>query len=152
MMGIGMMVNSPYIILLTLKIFNSNDVVLARQRARQITALLNFDLHSQTKIATVVSEIARNAYQYAGGGKIEYCLSKDLSKPKFIVRISDKGPGISNLTKILAGQNISTTGSGVGIIGSKRIMDELTINTSSQHGTEVIAEMNLPVTASILKP
>ena len=55
--------------LLTLELRLEHDVVLARQRARQIAALLGFDTQDQTRIATAVSEMARNAYKYAGGGR-----------------------------------------------------------------------------------
>ena len=58
--------------LLTLEIRLEPDVVLARQRARQIAGLLGFPPLDQTRIATAVSEIARNAFQYAGGGKVEF--------------------------------------------------------------------------------
>jgi anti-sigma regulatory factor (Ser/Thr protein kinase) len=54
-----------------------SDVVVARQRARQIAALVGFDATDQTRIATAVSEIARNAFVYAGGGKVEFVLEGD---------------------------------------------------------------------------
>ncbi len=133
------MLSLPYIVLLTLNIKNSDDIVIARQRAKQITELLHLDTQSQTKLATVVSEISRNACLYAGGGKIEYCLSKNPLGRTLIARITDKGPGIDNLSAILAGEHAT----GRGISGSNRIMDRLVINTSAQ-GTEVIAEINLP--------
>ena len=55
--------------LLTYALNVQSDVVGARQRARQIAALLGFDVREQTQIATSVSEIARNAFRYAGGGR-----------------------------------------------------------------------------------
>lgn len=58
--------------LLTLDVRLEPDVVLARQRARQIAGLLGFPPLDQTRIATAVSEIARNAFQYAAGGKVEF--------------------------------------------------------------------------------
>ena len=56
----------------TLDVRLEPDVVLARQRARQIAGLLGFAPLDQTRIATAVSEIARNAFQYAGGGRVEF--------------------------------------------------------------------------------
>ena len=53
-----------------------HDVVLVRQRARQIAGLLGFESQDQTRIATAVSEIARNAFQYAGGGKVEFLVEE----------------------------------------------------------------------------
>ena len=58
--------------LLTLDLHQQQDVVVARQRARQIAALLGFDSQDQTRLATAVSEIARNAFQYTGGAAIEF--------------------------------------------------------------------------------
>ena len=58
--------------LLRMEIRHEHDVVLVRQRARQIAAALKFDSQDQTRIATALSEVARNAFQYAGGGLVEF--------------------------------------------------------------------------------
>jgi anti-sigma regulatory factor (Ser/Thr protein kinase) len=70
------------------------DIVRARQRARQLAGLLGFDLQEQTRIATAVSEIARNAFTYAGGGRSRSNW-KERPPPSFLVHISDQGPGIT---------------------------------------------------------
>lgn len=138
------------IILLTLNVNDSLSVMSARQRARQIAALLQFDVPAQTKIATVVSELSRNAYLYAGGGKIDYCISQDLPVRTFKIKITDKGPGITELNKILE-DKITSKQKGLGILGSKKIMDKFSIY-SSEKGTEIIVEMvlfpNVPVITS----
>src|SRR5256885_16607873 len=84
------------------------DVVLARQRARQIAALLGFDAQDQTRLATAVSEIARNAFQYAGGGRVEY-LVDDSAPQQFLIRVSDGGPGGLGLGRGLIGQQCLPT-------------------------------------------
>ena len=71
-----------------------HDVVLARQRARQIAGLLGFDAQDQTRIATAVSEIARNAFQYAGGGTGRVRRRGPTAPQSLLVRVSDQGPGI----------------------------------------------------------
>lgn len=58
--------------LLRMEIRYERDVVLARQRARTVAAALKFDVQAQSRLATAVSEIARNAFQYAGGGWIDF--------------------------------------------------------------------------------
>jgi hypothetical protein len=63
--------------LLSLAISYENDVVQARQRARQIAELLGFDVPDQSRIATAVSEIARNAVTYAGRGAVEFRIRRD---------------------------------------------------------------------------
>ena len=76
----------------------------ARQRARQIARLLGFDAQDQTRISTAVSEIARNAFNYASGGRVEYLLEGRTAPQLFIVKISDSGPGVRDLNTILEGR------------------------------------------------
>src|SRR6266446_2529732 len=88
------------------------DVVLIRQRARQIAQLLGFDVQDQTRIATAVSEVARNALAYAGGGNVEFHVEGQTRPQLLQVSVSDHGPGIPHLQEILAGQYQSSTGTG----------------------------------------
>src|SRR4029077_4881250 len=96
------------------------DVVAARQRTRQIASALGFDTQDQTRLATAVSELARNAYGYAKGGKIEFLIEGQTIPQVCIIRISDKGPGIPQLKTILDGRYRSSTGMGLGIVGARR--------------------------------
>src|SRR2546428_14057474 len=100
--------------ILTLQICFEHDVVLARQRARQISQFLGFDDREQTRIATAVSEIARNALGYAGGGRIEFQLDRDSEPEALLIRISDSGAGIQELPAIFEGRYRSKTGMGMG--------------------------------------
>jgi signal transduction histidine kinase len=145
--------------LLALEIRTEHDVVLCRQRARQMAAGLGFDSQEQVRIATAVSEIARNAYQYARGGKVAFAVGTTLPSSKsvgrslqmFTVSIKDQGPGIADLAGVLAGRVTSQTGLGVGIIGSTRLMD-LAEFASSPQGTSVILGKYLPPSAKPLSP
>jgi len=128
--------------LLTISLQSEHDVVLARQRAGQVASLLGFSLQDQSRIATSVSEIARNAYEYARGGLVYFRLVFDEATLQIEVR--DKGVGISALEAILNGDYKSPTGMGLGILGTKRLMDKVEINTSSK-GTAVVLEKRLPV-------
>lgn len=119
-------------------------MVLARRRAREVAGLLGFEPQDQTRIATAVSEIARNACRYAGGGRVEFSLEGSSSPQLLLVRVVDEGPGIAHLAEILSGQYRSTTGMGVGIVGSQRLMDQLDIRTSPGAGTEVVLKKMLP--------
>jgi signal transduction histidine kinase len=127
---------------LTVEIRHEQDVVLARQRARELGSLLGLDVREQTRLATAVSEIARNACTYAGGGRVEYQVEKS-DVPTLIVRISDHGPGIPNLKAIFDGRYHSQTGMGMGIIGARRLVDSFDISTSPQ-GTAVLMGKRLP--------
>ena len=129
--------------LLRMDLRYEHDVVLARQRARQIAAALKFDPQDQTRIATALSEIARNAFQYAGGGLVEFSVEKKPT-PALHISVSDKGRGITNLQEILDGRYVSRTGMGLGLIGAKRLMDFLTVEATFPSGTIVTMGKNIP--------
>jgi signal transduction histidine kinase/DNA-binding response OmpR family regulator len=126
------------------------DVVVARQRARQVAALIGFDPQDQTRIATAVSEIARNAYRYAGGGKVEFSLEGESAPQLLLARVRDEGPGIANLDRVLGGQYRSQTGMGIGILGVHRLMDQVEIETQPGKGTQVLLKKILPPRAPVV--
>jgi signal transduction histidine kinase/DNA-binding response OmpR family regulator len=129
--------------ILAVRLQDEHDVVLARQRARQLAEFLAFDTQEQTRIATAVSEIARNALNYAGGGNVEFFLEGVQPPQVLLIRISDHGPGIAVLQQILNGQYASPTGLGRGILAAYRLMDQCDIQTSSR-GTTVTLKKLLP--------
>ena len=129
--------------ILTIALQHEHDVVLARQRARQVAALLAFDMQDQVRIATAVSEIARNAITYAGGGSVAFTIEGKSAPQLLLIRISDHGPGIARLQCILDGQYTSPTGMGLGILGTRRLMDQCDIQTSSD-GTIVTLKKLFP--------
>lgn len=113
------------------------DIVAARQRARQIAAELGFRNQEQVCIATAVSEIARNAFQYAGGGRIQFSVTPHLRPPMIVVEVSDNGPGIPDIDAVLSGDYKSTTGMGIGLAGTRRLMDVFDIESQPAAGTRV---------------
>jgi anti-sigma regulatory factor (Ser/Thr protein kinase) len=114
--------------MLVVQLTTEHDVVLVRQRARQVSKLLGFDQQDQTRIATAVSEIARNAYNYGGGGKVEFQLEGRTSPQLLVIRVEDEGQGIANVDQILEGQYRSQTGMGLGIVGAQRLVDQFGSN------------------------
>ncbi|HKS71587.1 MAG TPA: ATP-binding protein [Terriglobales bacterium] len=130
-------------VLFKLDITRENDVVLVRQKARAIAAALKFDSQDQTRIATAVSEIARNTYQYGGGGFAEFRVENDAG-PMLVVMLRDRGQGIRNMREILDGKFVSLSGMGLGILGAKRLMDRFHIETSSREGTTVLLGKRIP--------
>ncbi len=137
--------------LLCLEIRLEQDVVLARQRARQIGALLGFEAQDQARLATAVSEVARNAFQYAGGGRVDFFTAVS-APPAFLIRVSDRGPGIGDLPAVLAGRYVSSTGMGIGLAGARRLMDRFEINSAPGAGTTVLLGKELPRRAPALTP
>ena len=132
--------------ILTVAVNQEEDVVLARQRARQIAASLGFDLQEQTRIATAVSEIVRNAFEYARSGRIDFAI-KDGAE--FLITVEDKGPGIRDLAAVMDGRYQSPTGMGLGIIGAKRLMEEFDIKSVPGKGTTVTLSRHLPKGAKL---
>jgi signal transduction histidine kinase/ActR/RegA family two-component response regulator len=129
---------------LTVTIKYEHDVVAARRRARQIARLLGFEAQDQSRIATAVSEIARNAFNYADGGRVEFQVEGEATQQALLIEVKDKGPGIADLESVLQGQYRSATGMGLGIMGARRLMDVCEISSSRESGTNVLMKKTLP--------
>jgi signal transduction histidine kinase/CheY-like chemotaxis protein len=128
--------------LLTLRIAREEDVVNARQRARQVAETLGIDAQGQTRLATALSEMSRNAFRYAGGGTVEFALNAD--EAVLSITISDRGPGIPHLQSVLDGSYRSSTGMGIGIVGTRRLVDGFDIRSARGSGTVVTLRKTLP--------
>jgi signal transduction histidine kinase len=129
--------------LLTLELRSEHDIILARQRARQIAGLLGCAQLDQTRIATATSEIARNAHQYAGGGRVEFLVASG-PPAALVIRILERGPGIRDLQAIIEGRYVSPTGLGVGMAGAQRLMDEFAVESAAGSGAAVVMAKRLP--------
>lgn len=129
--------------LLAMEIRFEHDVVLARQRARTIAAALKFDVQAQTRIATAVSEVVRNAFQYAGGGSVDFEVENGEEK-MVLISVRDHGPGIPNVDEILNGKYVSKTGMGIGMVGAKRLLDLFEVETKKGKGTLVTLGKAIP--------
>lgn len=124
------------------------DVVLSRQRAREIAAELGLDNQDQIRMATATSEITRNAFRYARQGEVTFAVG--LTAPQCLeVTVVDAGPGIGNLDEILEGRYQSQSGLGMGILGTKRLMDEFEIRTSP-NGTHVRMVKYIPLRQAVM--
>src|SRR5512140_136091 len=108
--------------ILQIALQSERDVVQARQRAREVAAELGLDNQDQIRLATATSEIARNAFRYARNGKVTFSVVLEFPQ-RLEVCVTDSGPGISSLEEILEGRYRSDTGMGMGIVGTKRLMD-----------------------------
>ena len=133
----------------TLPLACESDVVLARQRARLIADCLGIGRQDQDFIATAVLEIALNALQHAGGGKLDFSIARDGDSEKLEIRISDTGPGIRDVDLILSGEDRSSSGIGLGIPGSRVLVDGFRVETAPGRGTIVTLYKNLPASAPL---
>src|SRR5215467_15012759 len=136
--------------LIAVEIRSQRGVVAARQRARIIAGLLGFDSQDQTRIATAVSEIARNAIEYGKGGSAQFFITGDSAPQSLLIRITDQGQGIANLQDLLDGNFESENGMGLGILGSRRLMDRFEIESAPGAGTAVSLYKSLPRNRGLL--
>lgn len=124
-------------LVLTIDLRTEQDIVQARQRARQIACSLGFDRQAQTSIATAVSEIARNTVVYGKGGTLRFALEQSGDRQLLGMTFEDEGPGIADLQAILDGSYVSPAGMGVGLVGTRRLMDRFEIESTPGQGTRV---------------
>ena len=118
------------------------DLVEARRRARQVAAAFGFGEQDQTRLSTVVSEIARNSLRYASGGSIEFAIDTGEEGDFLVTTVTDRGKGIDNLEDVLSGRYVSATGMGIGINGARRLVDDFDISTG-ESGTRVVMKKRL---------
>ncbi|HEX3758254.1 MAG TPA: ATP-binding protein [Kofleriaceae bacterium] len=111
-----------------------DDIVRAHQTTRTIAAQLGFSTFEQTRIATAMSEIARNALAYASGGTVTFGL--DDAGEVLAIIVADRGSGIPDVAAVLSGDRTQGVGLGAGIAGARRLMDTFVID-SSPGGTRV---------------
>jgi signal transduction histidine kinase/DNA-binding response OmpR family regulator len=138
--------------LASLFVRHEQDVVAVRQRAREIAARLGFDGQGQTRVATAVSEIARNAFMYAGEGKVEIFVTGRHAPQLLLVRVSDRGPGIRDLDAILAGRYRSSTGMGIGMLGARRLVDHFEVANQPGAGATITLGKLFPRRAPEVAP
>jgi signal transduction histidine kinase len=130
--------------LLELELANDRDMIGARQRARQVSALLEFDAQDQVRIATAVSEVARNAVRHGGGGRIEFALEEEGGRnPTLSISVADNGPGIADFETAIGGTT-STGEPKLGLVTARRLMDAFEIQSAPRHGTSITLRKHVP--------
>ncbi len=120
-----------------LPIKDSSDVVFVRQRVRVWAIGLKLSLVDQTKIVTAASELGRNTLEHGGGGELEIAEVSNGIRKGLRLTFSDKGPGISDVKQALTDGFTSKQGMGLGLGGSKRLVNEFEIKTAPGEGTTV---------------
>jgi serine/threonine-protein kinase RsbT len=126
---------------LTLRVSSEHDLADALTETRRLCQAWSVRPIARQRVATVVSELARNIVSYTPGGIIEM-IPLDEPTPRVLIRATDSGTGISNLDEVLAGKYKSRTGLGKGLLGSKRLADRFEVRTG-RGGTVVEAELEL---------
>jgi serine/threonine-protein kinase RsbT len=121
-------------------IAGEDDIVASRQRAREAARQLGFGAVDQSRIATAVSELTRNVVRYATDGRGEVIV-REASRPErpagIEIVVADRGPGIADVAQAMRDGFTSGAGMGMGLPGTRRLMDEMEIDSAPGRGTVV---------------
>ena len=121
-----------------LSLVTEHDIVLGRQAVRRMSQQQGFSLVDQTKMVTAASELARNTVNYGGGGIVKWAMLSDGIKRGLRLTFEDKGPGIPNLELAMTDGWSSGKGLGLGLTGSRRLVNEFEIESIVGVGTRVV--------------
>jgi serine/threonine-protein kinase RsbT len=121
----------------TMPVRSEGDVVKVRQAVRQWAAELGFSLVDQTKVVTAASELARNVLVHGGGGSACLETLHEGTRKGLRLTFEDQGPGIPDIELALRDGYTTGGGLGLGLGGSKRLVNEFTIVSRVGEGTRV---------------
>ena len=116
---------------------SEEDIVASRQKVRALTQQLKFSLVDQTKMITAASELSRNTVVHGGGGSMRWELLDDGVRRGLRLHFEDQGPGIADVKLALTDGWTSGTGMGLGLPGSKRLVNEFELQSLPGQGTRV---------------
>ncbi|WP_102263055.1 anti-sigma regulatory factor [Mesobacillus jeotgali] len=120
-----------------ININNEFDIVLARQKGREVSKDLQFGGVDQARITTAISELARNIYLYAGSGQITIDVLEENGRKGIQIVAADNGPGINDIRMVLQDGYSTSGGLGAGLPGVKRLMDSFDIDSMPGTGTKI---------------
>jgi serine/threonine-protein kinase RsbT len=118
-------------------IVSNEDVVFVRQRAREQSHRAGFSLLETTKLVTAASELARNTLEHGGGGYVDIEVITDGIRRGVRMTFVDEGPGIPDLEQALTDGFTTGGGLGLGLGGSRRLVNEFDIQSAVGRGTRV---------------
>ena len=120
-----------------LSLSNDGDIVVARQRTRAWAAEQGLSLVDQTKLVTAASELARNTVTYGGGGEVRLSTFENNGHRGVQLEFQDRGPGITDVNLTLQDGYTSGAGMGLGLGGSRRLVQLFEIESTPGQGTKV---------------
>jgi serine/threonine-protein kinase RsbT len=121
------------------RISGGDDVVRVRQLVRAVAVATKLSLVDQTKLVTAASELARNTLRHGGGGRAEVQPVTNGRRNGIRITFIDEGPGIPDVDRAFADGFSTAGGLGLGLSGSRRLMDEFELVTEIGTGTTVTA-------------
>ena len=120
-----------------LNLESEDDVVLVRRAVRALAERRGFDSFASAALTTAVTELGRNVWVHARRGRAVIEELEDTLRPGLRVEFRDEGPGIPDLQWAMAGGNSTASSLGLGLSGTKRLVDEFHIQSEAGRGTTV---------------
>jgi serine/threonine-protein kinase RsbT len=114
-----------------------DDIIKARQLVRDSAIAQGLSLVDQTKLVTAASEIARNTVVHGGGGEMRLETLNDGTRRGIRITFSDQGPGIADIALAMKDGYSTAGGLGLGLGGTKRLVNEFNIESAPGNGTTV---------------
>jgi serine/threonine-protein kinase RsbT len=114
------------------------DVVLCRQKVKELSEILSYSEVGKTMLMTAASELARNAVVHGRGGEFGWEVIRESQRVGLRLTFEDHGPGIADLALAMTPGWTSGTGLGLGLSGAKRLVDDFAIESTLGKGTRVI--------------
>ena len=121
----------------TVPVSQETDIVRVRQAVRAWATEIRFSLVDQTKIVTAASELARNLLVYGGGGEVRMTILQEGVRRGLRVVFEDHGPGIPDIALAMKDGYTSGNSMGLGLGGSKRLVNDFDIVSKPGEGTRV---------------
>jgi len=120
-----------------IRVRTESDIVVARQTGRTLASQLGFSATDLTLVATAISEVARNIVAYAKSGEIILSRAEDGSRQGIRITANDDGPGIPDIAQAMQPGYSSSGSLGLGLPGTRRMMDEFQISSEVGKGTRI---------------
>jgi serine/threonine-protein kinase RsbT len=114
------------------------DIVAVRQQVREIAKELRFDQFAVAALTTAASELSRNVWVHAQKGQARIRILRNGRRVGMELEFEDHGPGIADLNRALAGGFSTAKSLGLGLSGTKRLVDEFNIDSTPERGTKVL--------------
>ncbi|TRM11370.1 anti-sigma regulatory factor [Lentibacillus cibarius] len=115
------------------------DIVKARQLGREVAREVGFGTVDQARIATAISELARNIYLYTDSGKLCFEIINNGERKGISMLSIDKGPGMEDISQVMEDGYSTSGGLGAGLPGVQRLVDQFDIQSEPGKGTEIRA-------------